>query len=339
MPGDLRIDILASPNSRGAILYGLRDLLSVPGQGWAFAVERERRPSIAQVRIVAANAEPFRCTGGVPVTPDAALDDANDAQIVCIPNFTLPPGESHAVVFRAEIEWLKRRYEAGATLASVCSGAILLAETGLLDGEEATSHWSAKETFRTRFPQVRFQSDKTIVFAGEGNRIVQGGGMSSWQDVALYLIARFIGPDHAAKTARFYCIETRTDGQLQFNAHSRFIQRDDAVIRECQRWLADNYAVPDALVRMQQRSGLTRRSFDRRFRTATGYSPREYLQSLRIEEAKQLLEASRVPVDAVAEAIGYTDPRPFQRLFQRFTGLTASAYRRRFGHDRFLLRS
>jgi transcriptional regulator GlxA family with amidase domain len=117
---------------------------------------------------------------------------------------------------------------------------------------------------------------------------------------------------------------------------SRRVQSDDAVIRDCQLWVADGYASTDPVAAMLVRSGLPRRSFDRRFRAATGYSPREYVQALRTEEAKQLLEATREPIDVVAQAVGYVDTRAFQRLFRRSTGLTPSAYRRRFSYDRFL---
>ncbi len=160
--------------------------------------------------------------------------------------------------------------------------------------------------------------------------------MASWQDLALYLIARYIGPEHAAKSARFYCVDPKPDGQRHYAAPKRRLQSDDAVIQECQTWLADAYGKREAVAQMISRSGLPRRTFDRRFRAATGYSPKDYVQSLRVEEAKQFLEMDDHSVEAVSEAVGYSDSRAFRRLFKKMTGLSPAEYRRRFSSRGFL---
>ncbi len=332
----LRIDILAASSCRGAILYGLHDLLQSVGSAWSYLTEGTPAPPLTRVRIVAAEPDPFRCIGGVPVVPDATLEAADDAEIVVLPNFREGPDADLRKVRPRELEWIAERYDAGSHLAAACSGAQMIAELGLLDGQTATAHWSCRDIFRRRYPKVDFRPDRTLTFAGEGDRIVTSGGMAGWSDLALYLIARFLGPEHASHSSRFYCVDPRSEDQWRYAAMSRRIQSDDAAIRECQFWVADGYATADPVGAMLERSGLPRRSFDRRFRAATGYSPREYVQALRIEEAKQLLEATREPIEVVAEIIGYADPRAFQRLFQRATRLTPSAYRRRFSYDRFL---
>ncbi len=332
----LRIDLLAAEGCRGAILYGMYDLLASVGSAWSIMTEGEYQPPLTRVRIVARHRDLFRCIGGVPVAPDATLDEADDAEIVCLPNFRLDERVSPREALGAEIDWILRRHAAGARVASACSGAALLADAGLLDGEEATAHWSMREHFRQRWPDVRFCPDRTLTFAGEGDAIVMAGGMASWQDLALYVIARFVGPEHAAKSARFYCIDPRPDGQRRYAAPLRRIQSDDAVVRACQEWVADAYTRYDAVTRMVARSGLPRRTFDRRFRAATGYSPTDYIQSLRMEEAKQMLEKEDCTVDEVAEAVGYSDARAFRRLFSRMTGLSPGEYRRRFSRSGFL---
>ena len=332
----LRIDLLAADSCRAAILYGLFDLLSSVGTAWSYLTDGTLSPPLTRVRIVARSTEPFRCIGGVPVIPDIALDDADDAEIVCLPNFRIGETTAPRDMLGPEIDWVLRRHATGARLASACSGSALLADAGLLDGEEATAHWSMKEIFQQRYPDVVFCGDRTLAFAGEGDSIVMSGGMASWQDLALYLIARFLGPEHAAQSARFYCVEPRPDGQRHYAAPMRRLQSDDAVIRDCQAWLVDGYAQRDAVAHMIDRSGLPRRTFDRRFRAATGYSPKDYVQSLRIEEAKQLLETEEQNVDAVAEGVGYADARAFRRLFRKMTGLSPAEYRRRFSGSGFL---
>jgi transcriptional regulator GlxA family with amidase domain len=332
----LRVDILAADSCRGAILYGLYDVLSSAGTAWSYLTEGAPSPSITRVRIVARSKEPFRCISGVPVIPDADLDEADDAEIVCLPNFRLGEFASPRELLGPETDWILRNHAAGARLATACSGSARLADAGLLDGEDATAHWSMREVFQKRWPRVAFCPDRTLTFAGEGDSIVMSGGMASWQDLALYLIARFLGPEYAAQSARFYCVDPRPDGQRHYAAPNRRLQSEDAVIRDCQAWLADGYGEGDAVGRMIARSGLPRRTFDRRFRAATGYSPKDYVQSLRVEEAKQRLEMDGHDVEAVAEAVGYSDAHAFRRLFKRMTGLSPAEYRRRFASSSFL---
>jgi len=332
----LRVDVLAAESCRGAILYGLYDLLTSVGSAWSYLTEGELSPPMTRVRIVAKATEPFRCISGVPVIPDATLEEADDAEIICLPNFRIGMFTPPRQVLGPEIDWVVARYASGARLATACSGSALLADAGLLDGEEATAHWSMSELFQQRYPKVAFRPDRTLTFAGEGDAIVMSGGMASWQDLALYLIARYIGPEHAAKSARFYCVDPKPDGQRHYAAPMRRLQSEDAVIQECQAWLADGYKETDAVTRMIARSGLARRTFDRRFRAATGYSPNDYVQTLRVEEAKQCLEMDAQSVDAISEAIGYADPRAFRRLFKKMTGLSPAEYRRRFSSRVFL---
>lgn len=336
MKDPLRVDVLAAESVRGVILYGLYDLLSSAGTAWSYLTEGTPSPPITRVRVVAREKGLFRCISGVPVLPDATLEEADDAEIICVPNFRIGDTVRPREVLGPEIDWLLRRHAAGARLATACSGSALLADAGLLDGEEATAHWSMREIFRTRYPKVTFCADRTLTFAGEGDSIVMAGGMASWQDLALYLIARFVGPEQAAKSARFYCVDPRPDGQRHYAAPTPPLQGEDAVIRECQVWLATSYWERDAVGRMITRSGLPRRTFDRRFRAATGYSPTDYVQSLRIEEAKQFLEMEEHGVDTVAEAVGYQDARAFRRLFRKMTGLSPAEYRRRFSKSTFL---
>lgn len=331
----LKVDILAAPETAGSILYGIYDLLMLPGAAWPRVILGEPGEPLIRVRIVARTTTRFSCRGGIPVEPHTALKDATDADVICVPNMTVPVHESPYGRFPDEVAWVNRCYETGATIATVCSGALLLAEAGLLAGKEATAHWAYESMFRTYYPEVKFCPDRILTFAGEGDRMVLAGGMSSWQDLGLYLITRFLGAEHAVQASKFYVISDHSDGQLPYAALSRRIQSDDPEIRKCQVWLGDNYAAADAVVRMQELSGLPRRTFSRRFRTATGYTPIEYVQAVRIEEAKQWLEITLASTEQIAMEVGYQDERAFRRVFRKRTGLTPSAYRKRFHHSRF----
>jgi len=325
-----RICLLAAEETSPSVLYGLFDVLSTAGAVYAELTSGNAGEKALDVRIVSANAGPFRCYGGVMVEPHDSIDrvNATDVAIVCdmyTPIDTPPRGR-----YGREIDWLKRMYAGGAILGSVCSGSLVLAETGLLDGLEASGHWAYRDLFRDQYPNVKFRMDSILRFAGEKDRIVTAGGVTSWQDLALHLIARFCGPQHAIRTAKVHMLADHSDGQLPFAVITPRVQHTDAVISDCQTWIAENYTCQNPVARMAERSGLNARTFARRFLAATGYHPVDYVQVVRIEEAKQLLETDSVSVEEVGQIVGYEDPTFFRRLFKRKAGLTPAAYRRKF---------
>jgi len=143
------------------------------------------------------------------------------------------------------------------------------------------------------------------------------------------LIARLCGPEHALRTAKVYLLSGHEDGQLPFTVRSRCIQKNDAVINQCQEWIAENYTAANPVATMAEQSGLKQRTFARRFRSATGYLPMEYVHTLRIEEAKQIIETELGSIDHIGYKVGYEDATFFRRLFKRKTGVTPAAYRRK----------
>jgi transcriptional regulator GlxA family with amidase domain len=208
---------------------------------------------------------------------------------------------------------------------------MLLAEAGLLDGHEATTHWAYCDILRRRYPLVNVRSQRALVVSGDGQRLVMAGGGTTWLDLALYLIARTVGVEIAMQVARINLIDWHHIGQQPFARLARSRQVDDAVIARCQTWIAENYHESAPVAAMVRLSGLAERSFKRRFQRATGMSPLEYVHTLRLEEAKHLLERSDSPVEAIANQIGYEDAGFFGRLFRRQVKLTPAQYRKRFG--------
>ena len=171
----------------------------------------------------------------------------------------------------------------------------------------------------------------------EGQRLVMAGGGTSWQDLALYLIARLVNLEAAMQMARLYLIDWHESGQQPFARLSASRQSDDAVITRCQLWVADHYGEPSPVAAMTRLSGLAERSFVRRFQQATGLSPLQYVHHVRLEEAKQLLEGSEDSIEAIAGQVGYEDAGYFARLFKREVNLTPAQYRRRFAGLREVL--
>jgi transcriptional regulator GlxA family with amidase domain len=184
--------------------------------------------------------------------------------------------------------------------------------------------------FRDHYPKVKLRENAILSLAGEQDRIVTAGSVNSWQELAVYLITRLCGPEHALRTAKIHLLSDRTGGQLPFAVMTPRVQKDDAVIGDCQEWIAENYACANPVARMTARAGLNPRTFARRFRAATKYQPMDYVQALRVEEAKHLLESSARSVEEIGHQVGYEDPTSFRRLFKRRAGLTPASYRKKF---------
>lgn len=332
-----RAAVLALPEVTASTLFGVYDLLTGARRDWEFIVNGKEGSSPIETKVVSADGDRFKSGNGVWIEPDGALDDFDTPHVVCIPDMLVAPGERISGRYDAEIDWIGRCYASGSILATACSGSLLLAEAGLLDGLDATIHWGYCESMAATYPKVRVQPSRALVATGEAQRIVMAGGGSSWQDLTLYLVARLLGIEEAMRVARVYMLDWHHVGQQPFASLSCGRQTEDATITKCQEWIAqhyDNSAPVNAMIKL---SGLTERSFKRRFARATGMSPIQYVQTLRLEEAKQILESTELPIESVAQDIGYEDASFFRRLFRRKVGLTPANYRKRFGGLRKVL--
>ena len=331
------IAILVFPETSASVTYGLYDLFMSAGRDWDLITQGRPGPGLVRPLLVARRKAPLEVSNGITVTPHATLDACPPAQIVCVPEVNLPPGEPLAERYRHEIDWLRQRHAHGAMLAAACSGAMLFAEAGLLDGQVATTHWAWCEVMRRRFPSVQVHGQRALVASGEGQRLIMAGGGTSWLDLALYLIARTAGVEAAMQVARVNLIDWHRIGQQPFARLARTRQVDDAVIARCQNWIAEHYPSTKPVRMLVDLSGLSERTFKRRFQQATGMAPLEYVHTLRLEEAKHLLETGDLPIEAVAHEVGYEDAGYFTRLFRRKVGLTPGQYRKRFGSLRSAL--
>jgi transcriptional regulator GlxA family with amidase domain len=327
----LDLALLAVPESTGAALYGLFDVLSAYGTIWSAITGEARQHPGFRVRVVGPTTEAFRCYGGIPVAPEAGFATSGQMAIVVIPDVMMDLSGDPRGRWPEATAWITRQHEGGAVICSVCTGSVLLADTGLLDGKNATTYWACTRLFDTRFPKVRLLAERMLVAADPDHRIVTAGGASAWEDMALYLISRYCGQGEAVKAAKVFLLGDHSEGQLPYAAMIKPRQHGDAAIAAAQDWIADHYAVANPVGRMVERSDLSERTFKRRFRAATGFSPVEYVQTLRIEEAKQYLETTGLTTEEIGALVGYGDPAFFRRLFKRQSGITPAAYRLRYG--------
>ena len=322
--------IVALPETAGSALYGMVDVLAATGTVWRELTGEKPGEPLIHPRIVGLSRRPFRCGNAIPVSPDLSLAEATGTGVVILPELWLSPDDDMKGRYPELIEWIRARYQAGSTIYSACSGAVLLAATGLLSGREATSHWGYADLFRRSFPDVRFRPEPNLVFADRDGRIVTAGGTSSWHDLALHIIARHCSPGEALRIAKVYLLKWHAEGQLPYASLVRRQPHADSVVRRAESTLARQFRNPDAIPALVKACGVPERTFKRRFKSATGSTLINYVQNLRIEEAKRLLESGDRPAEDMAGEVGYENPAFFRLLFKRSTGLTPGQYRRMF---------
>jgi len=331
-PGSKAVEalIVALPESAGSALYGMVDVLASTGVLWRELVGENPGPQRIRPRIVSLSRKPFSCGNGIPITPDTSIFEAHKADIVIVPELWLATDDDMSGRYPDLFEWIRARHRAGASIYSACSGAVLLAATGLLDGKEATSHWGYEDLFRRRFPRVRFRPDPALVFADVGGRIVTAGGTTSWHDLAVHIIARHCSPGEALRVAKVYLLKLHGEGQLPYASLVRRQPHADAVVRKAEEWLCANFHQMHTVSAVVAACGVPERSLKRRFKVATGSALIDYVQNLRIEEAKRALESGTEPFDLVSARVGYENPAFFRKVFKRCTGMTPGQYRRMF---------
>jgi transcriptional regulator GlxA family with amidase domain len=309
-----------------SILYGVFDTLWAAGRDFNDA---SGSALLFEPRIVSAERQPMELVTGVTIVPQDSIADVEQTDVVFVPNVMLTTPASLRALDRRLLVWIKRMHGQGSQIYSACGGSLVLAEAGLLGGQEATTHWTYAPLFRQEFPDVALHVERLLVQTGQGHSLVCSGGASSWQDLALLMVAKYGGTEEAIRMSKLFLYQWHRDGQLPYASMMQNVKHGDTAITRCQQWIAQNYDKADIVAEVARQSGLPKRTFDRRFKAATGYSPLSYIQALRIEEAKHMLETTDIAVDAVSRQVGYEDAASFRRLFRRLAGMNPGDYRRK----------
>lgn len=332
-PRQISVKLLAVPETTASILYAFFDVLGSFDETWSkLSGSVEERKVTFDPKIVSPIEQLFMTRSGIPIAPHESLWGNAAPDVIIVPDVSLGLDEDPHGRWPEAADWLRRMHEAGTTICSVCTGSLVLADAGILDGRSASTHWAYADMFRRAYPAVDLQAEKLFV-ADPARRVITTGGPATWEELALYLIAHYCGEAAAVQASKVFLLGDKGEGQLIYAALLQPRRHDDATISDAQAWLADNYSLANPVTRLVDRSGLAERTFKRRFKAATGYAPIDYVQTMRIEEAKQMLEATLMPVDEVGAAVGYEDATFFRRLFKRSTGVTPSRYRQRFNRS------
>jgi transcriptional regulator GlxA family with amidase domain len=320
------VTVLFLDETFSSTAVGPMEVFRHAGSLWNILAGERQTPRFT-VTTASADGKAVNCDGPIQIKPAAAIKDIRKTDLIFIPTTGLSVDdvvERNAPV----VPWLKRWRKRGAEIASVCSGVGLVAETGMLDGKRATTHWGLAARFREKYPRVHWMPELMVT---EDHGFYCGGGVHAALDLSLYLVEKFCGHDIAMQSAKAMLIETPRAWQAGFAVVPLKTEHSDNAISSAQDWLHENFHRVFPLDAPARRVGMSLRNFVRRFKQATGDSPLIYLQKLRIAAAKRLLESDHRTMQEVSDAVGYQDVAFFRALFQRHTGVSPSAYREKFG--------
>ena len=291
--------------------------------------EIHNRPGEPAFRVttVSVSGNEVRSPYGLALRPQAGLDDIVSTDIVIVSTSGLQWNQK-LVENSALVPWLRRHYDAGAYVAGVCMGSAYLAEAGLLDGRLATTHWAISDVFARHWPQVFWRPDLLVT---EDSRLLCSGGVYAAIDVSLYLVEKLCGHEIAVQTAKSLLLPIPRTHQSGYAMLPLSPPHGDERIRAAEAFLQGSYKEDISTEMLARQAGLGHRTFARRFKAATGRLPAAYLQAVRIETAKSMLERESAPIQSVSSAVGYDDVTFFRSLFKRNTGMTPAEYRASFG--------
>lgn len=231
---------------------------------------------------------------------------------------------------RPLIDWLEKQYKNGSDIASICTGAFMLASSGILNGKSCSTHWAAANTFRTMFPKVNLQADRLIT---DEQGIYTNGGAYSFLNLIIYLIEKYYDRQTAIYCSKVFQIEMDRNNQSEFAIFTGQKSHGDEIVKEAQEYIENKLDERISIENLCATLSIGRRTFDRRFIKATGNTPIEYSQRVKIEAAKRAFEATRKTINEVMYGVGYSDVKAFREVFRKITGMSPLAYRSKYNKE------
>jgi transcriptional regulator GlxA family with amidase domain len=228
------------------------------------------------------------------------------------------------------VDWITRQYKDGSEIATMCSGAFMLASAGLLDGRNCSTHWNYADKFRSLFPKVNLQSEELIT---DENGIYTNGGAYSFLNLALYLVEKYYDRQTAIFCSKIFQVDLDRQSQSPFIIFEGQKQHGDTMVKEAQAYIEGQSGNKISVISLSEKFSIGRRNFDRRFIKATGNTPIEYAQRVRVESAKKSFETTRKTINEVMYEVGYSDVKAFREVFRKFTGVSPLAYRNKYNKE------
>lgn len=310
------IGLLIYPDCQLSAIYGLTDLFRIAGE-WA-ECETPR-----QVRVTHWRAE---ACGALSCVWDTHPNTPHHLDYVITPPSIVMPDKMQPM--RHEAAWLRARHTEGSRVCSICAGAFVLAESGLLHGRRVTTHWAFAKQLAARYRDIEVADRNLVLDDGD---VISAGGILAWTDLGLTLVERLFGRATMLSTARFLVIQPPRATQRPFTEFVPDFDHGDEAILRVQHHIHADLTASLTVGGLSDLAHLGQRTFLRRFAKATSLNPTEYIQQARVAKARGLLELTNRPLDQVAWEVGYKNPSAFSKIFQRISGVTASEYRHQFG--------
>jgi transcriptional regulator GlxA family with amidase domain len=267
--------------------------------------------------------------GVFSVKPQVHMRDVSRTDLIIIPSL-VRDYEKAMEGNQLLIDWIASQYRDGAEIASICTGAFMLASSGLLNGRNCATHWSAAETFRSRFPEVNLQAD-TLITDEKG--IYTNGGAYSFLNLVIYLVEKYFDRETAIYCSKIFQIEMDRHSQSEFIIFKGQKEHGDDIVKKAQAYLESSLHEKISIDNLCSRFSVSRRNFDRRFIKATGNTPLEYSQRVKIEIAKKSFETTRKTISEVMYDVGYSDDKAFREVFKKFTSMSPIDYKRKYNKE------
>jgi transcriptional regulator GlxA family with amidase domain len=300
------------------------------GMLWNWLHGETKQPRF-RVRVASIDGRRVNTICSLGLIPECAIGDIKHTDIIILPASGWDVQE-RIMRHTALLPWLRKWHARGAYIAGICTGVAFLAESGLLDGRRATTHWGVAEIFRQRYPKVIWQTDR---FLTEDGRLFCSGGVYAAIDLSLYLVEKFCGHEIALQCAKSLLLSMPRSRQSGYSVVPLSHPHSDDKIRQSEEYLQQHFAGGVSIDKLADRAGMGPRNFIRRFKAATGRLPGAYIQMLRVSAAKEMLEHGGASVQTVCSKIGYEDVAFFRSLFKRHTGMTPGEYREHFARMTF----
>ncbi|MGQ8363818.1 GlxA family transcriptional regulator [Glaciecola sp. 1036] len=320
-----KVVILAFDGALASAITGAMDIFSFVGISWQRFNNTPLEPRF-EVSIASLHQQPVRCTNQLLLQPQQDIAQVNGIDILLIPTIG---GDIDKVLEnnRQLLPYIQKIANQGSDIASNCSGTFLLASAGLLDNRKATTHWGYADKFRAMFPQVNLKERDLIT---QSEQFFCAGGGVAFNDLCLLLIERYCGRDIANQMAKAHVINRQSGFQSTYaNLHSFKQHKNDAVIK-VQEFIEQHYQDKLNIRELAKMINVTERTLNRSFQKHVGMTPSRYIQSVRLENAKRLLEQGINNTRQLASLVGYEDPASFGRLFKQQSGFTPVEYRSTF---------
>lgn len=296
---------------------------------WKESENRRGRKDLFKIELAGLSKKVEFYDGLFTVKPHVNISAISKTNLIIIPS--LNHNYDKAVKGnQSMIDWIVKQYKAGAEIASICTGAFLLASTGLLDGKICSTHWSAEANFRAMFPQVDIQTDKLIT---DENGIYTNGGAYSFLNLIIYLVEKYFDRQTAIFCSKVFQIEMDRQTQSGFIIFKGQKLHGDEVVKKAQAYIETKLDEKISVEHLSSKFSLSRRNFDRRFIKATGNTPLEYFQRVRIESAKKAFETGHKTVNEVMYDVGYADVKAFREVFRKITGMSPLEYRSKYNKE------